>query len=215
MNKQDHPHDGQPVAERGQPLDKADAVMIMLHGRGGQNDQMLSLIDHIDVTGFAYLAPQAANYTWYPYSFMMPRTRNAPYLASALMAVDALVKRAIDGGLASERIMLLGFSQGACLASEYAARYPRRFGGVVALSGGLIGADNELAGYNGTLDATPVFLGCSDVDSHIPVGRVHRSADIFAELGASVEKRIYPGMPHTVNQDELDYVKQMMRNVIK
>jgi len=171
------------------------------------------LTSHIGQEGFAYLAPEAANWTWYPQRFIVPRGQNEPYLSSALEKVGAVVQHLNDAGIPSEKIVLLGFSQGACLALEYAARNPQRYGGVVALSGGLIGAPGELEGYEGNLEDTPVFLGCSDVDFHIPVERVHESRDILKKLGASVEERIYPSMGHTINQDEVDYVRGMMESI--
>jgi predicted esterase len=206
----DHPHGTQSVARRGALLNNAQATVIIIHGRGGTNHQALSLVDHLELPGFAYLAPQAANYTWYPQRFIAPTAHNQPGIASGLRVIDDLIEEAVSAGVATDHIALLGFSQGACLAAEYAARNPRRLGGVFVLSGGLIGTDEELTGYDGSLDATPVFLGCSDIDSHIPVARVHQSAEIFETLGATVEKRIYPGMGHTINQDELDFVHQQL-----
>lgn len=207
------PHQEQSVATAGAILANADAAMIIVHGRGGTNHQALSLSEHLDVEGFAFLAPQAANYSWYPQRFLVPRKSNEPYLSSALKAIDDVVKHVESQGIPPEKIMLLGFSQGACLSGEYAARNPKRYGGVMILSGGLIGADAELTGYAGSLNDTPVFLGCSDVDDHIPEARVHQSADILAKLGAKVEKCIYPGMGHTINSEELDYVKSVMEQV--
>lgn len=208
-------HQTQPLEALGEPLATADALMIMIHGRGGGTRSITALTSHIKRGGFAYLAPQAAHNTWYPQRFIAPRQSNEPYLSSALATVDDLVQQALDAGLPSHKIMLLGFSQGACLAGEYAARFPRRYGGVVMLSGGLIGAEGELTGYEGTLDGTPVFLGCSDVDFHIPVERVHESATIFETLGAQVDKRIYPDMGHNINTDEVEAVKLMMANVMQ
>lgn len=207
-------HETQPVHAMGTALDDAKAVMVMIHGRGGGPQSILSLANHIDTNGFAYLAPEAANWTWYPQRFLVPRAQNEPFLSSALEKVESVVSQIEDSGIPSEKIMLLGFSQGACLALEYAARNPRQYGGVVALSGGLIGADDELEGYTGSLENTSVFLGCSDVDFHIPVNRVHDSTEILKNLGANVEERIYPGMGHTINQDEVDYVRGMMEVVI-
>jgi predicted esterase len=209
-----HPHIEQAIATRGELLANAQATMIIIHGRGGTNHQALDLVKHINVDGFSYLAPQAHQFSWYPYRFLVPRAQNEPHLSAALTVIDRLVKQIQATGLSSEKIMLLGFSQGACLVSEYAIRNPRRFGGVCVLSGGLIGADDELTGYEGSLANTPVFLGCSDVDEHIPVKRVHQSSDIFKSLHADVEKRIYPNMGHTINKDEMDYIQYMMHNII-
>lgn len=207
-------HQGQPVARAGAALADAEAAMIMVHGRGGMAAQILQLVDLFAVHGFAYLAPQAAGMSWYPNRFIAPRASNEPHLSSALQAVGDAVAQAEAAGIARDKIMLLGFSQGACLAGEYAARNPGRYGGVAVLSGGLIGAVGELTGYVGTLDGTPVLLGCSDVDFHIPVERVHESADVLTALGASVDQRIYPGMGHTINQEELDLVKAMMQQLL-
>ncbi len=210
-----HIHQGQAIATQGAALEDAKAAMIIIHGRGGTNEQALSLTDFIHVEGFAYLAPQARDMTWYPNPFIVPRAHNEPHLSSALSVVDGLIKQVQAAGIPTEKIMLLGFSQGACLVSEYAARNPQRFGGVMVLSGGLIGAEAELTGYSGALQNTPVFLGCSDVDSHIPEGRVQQSADILKALGGDVEMRIYPGMGHTIIQDEINYVKHIMTDVLK
>lgn len=207
---QEHVHDSETIATRGETLANATAALILLHGRGGTAEQSLTLADHVDVPGFAYLAPQAAGNTWYPQRFIVPRQQNEPSLSSALQVVDDLVERLLSDRLASEQILLAGFSQGACLAGEYVARHPRRYGGLAVFSGGVIGTDAELTGYTGSLDDTPVFLGCSDVDLHIPVERVHTSSTIFRELGATVDERIYPGMGHTINQEELDVLRNMM-----
>lgn len=206
-----HYHQGQPILAAGTPLHQARAAMIMLHGRGATADSILSLANEFDVDGFAYLAPQAANGTWYPYRFLEPIARNEPWLSSALQVIDDLSARVIAAGIPAERLMLLGFSQGACLTLEYVARHAQRYGGIVGLSGGLIGPDGTPRHYAGALDGTPIFLGCSDVDFHIPLQRVHDSAEILRQLGGAVTERIYPGLDHTVNQDEIDFVKDLMR----
>jgi len=203
-------HMEQPVIREGAALDEAIAAMILVHGRGGDARGILPLANHIGTQGVAYLAPSAAGNTWYPYRFVAPREQNEPHLSSALEKVGAVVEEAQAAGIPSNKIMLLGFSQGACLALEYAARNPQRYGGVVALSGGLIGAEDELMGYVGSLKGTPVFLGCSDIDSHIPLDRVHETAEIFQSLGAEVDERIYPGMGHTINDDEVRAVRDML-----
>lgn len=203
-------HQGQSVATAGVLLANADAGMVIVHGRGGTNHQALALVDHIETAGFGYLAPQAYGQTWYPNSFMSTFESNEPYLSSALQAIDDVIQQMINSGLPMEQIMLLGFSQGACLSLEYVARNAQRYGGVVGLSGGLMGPEGTPRDYAGSLDGTPVFLGCSDVDAHIPVGRVHESADVLSALGGEVEKRIYPDMGHTINADEFAYVREMM-----
>lgn len=206
-------HEGQPVHTRGRRLTEARAAVIMLHGRGSTAESILSLVAEIDHPQVAYLAPQAAGYTWYPFSFLEPLERNEPYLSSALGVVKQLIGRANAAAVPTERIVLLGFSQGACLALEFAARSARRYGGVAGLSGGLIGADGTPRDYPGSLGGTPVFLGCSDIDFHIPKARVDESAEVLARLGGDVTERLYPGMGHTVNEDEIAFVKALIESV--
>ena len=207
-------HQGQPLVTEGLPLTEAKAAMVMVHGRGGGVESILPLANHFKTEGFAYLAPSAAERTWYPNRFLVPREQNEPYLSSALKAVGAVLDEIKAAGIPADKTILLGFSQGACLALEYAARNPQKYGAVVALSGGLIGADDELNGYVGSLNGTPVFFGCSDVDSHIPETRVHESAEILKSLGAEVEVRIYPGMEHTINLDEIKVVDALMAQLV-
>ena len=207
-------HAGQPLFVRGARLNEARAAMIMIHGRGATAESILDLAEEFHQPGFAYLAPQAAGGQWYPFRFLEPVERNEPYLSSALAVITSLIGRVNDAGIPTERIILLGFSQGACLALEYAGRTAARYGGVVGLSGGLIGDSVSVADYPGTLSGTPVFLGCSDTDFHIPLERVNLSAIILRQLGGNVTKRIYPGMGHTVNGDEIDFVEDMMKSVI-
>ncbi len=196
-------HDGRALRFKGTPLNEAKAAVLMLHGRGDSARGILSLADALAIAGVAYAAPEAEGNTWYPYSFLMPLERNEPQLSSALKAVqDALAELEV-ASLARENIVLLGFSQGACLALESVARNATRYGGVVALSGGLIGPDGAPRNYDGSLSSTPVFLGCSDIDAHIPEARVRESAEVMHNLGGAVDLRIYPGMGHTVNQDEI------------
>ncbi len=204
------PHRNAVVLTAGAPLGQADAAMILVHGRGASADDILTLAPQMNRPDFAYLAPQAAGSTWYPYSFLVPIAQNEPYLSSALARLGAVLAHVEAAGLPSERVMLLGFSQGACLALEYAARHARRYGGLVGLSGGLIGPDDTPRDYPGSLDGTPVFLGCSDVDFHIPKERVIESADALRRLGGAVDARLYPGMGHTINEDEIKVVRQMM-----
>jgi predicted esterase len=207
------PHQDQPVLSAGAPLRRARAVVLLLHGRGASAEDILSLSDEFTYDDVAYLAPQAAGYSWYPYSFLVPLERNEPGLSSALQAVADTCNRVEDAGIPAERTVLLGFSQGACLAVEFAARNARRYGGVVGLSGGLIGPDGTTRDYEGSLAGTPVILGCSDTDPHIPLARVHESAEVLTRLGGAVTERIYPGMPHAVNQDEIKLVDSLLQSI--
>jgi predicted esterase len=204
------PHQDQPVRTAGTPLSQARGAMVMLHGRGATADSILMLVSALEVPDFAYLAPQAGGNSWWPQSFLAPIASNEPGISSAIQAVDDVLARVAAAGMAHERIVLLGFSQGACLATEYAARNARRYGGVVALSGGLIGPDGTPRDYPGSLEQTPVFLGCSDVDPHIPAARVRLSADVLRRLGGDVSMRLFPGMGHTINEDELMAVRKIM-----
>ena len=188
--------------------------MVLLHGRGATAEDILTLVREVNQPDFAYLAPQAAGYSWYPERFLEPIERNEPWLTSALALVSGIVMRIQETGIPAERTILLGFSQGACLALEWAARNARRYGGVVGLSGGLIGPDGTPRNYPGSLHGTPVFTGCSDVDPHIPKERVADSAEILRELGGDVTLRLYPGMGHTINQDEVNFVRELMRNLV-
>jgi predicted esterase len=208
------PHQGQPVRTAGATLESAKAAMVMLHGRGATAESILTLVQAIDTAGFAYLAPQAAGNTWYPNSFLSPIASNEPGITSGLAAIDDLLKRIVEAGIPLERTMLLGFSQGACLSLEYAARHARRYGGAVALSGGLIGPDETPRNYPGSFDRTPIFLGCSDVDFHIPAQRVQESARVLRKMGADVTMKLYPGMDHIVNEDEVQKVREMMAAVL-
>lgn len=200
------PHHDAPIHVAGARLDGARSAVIMLHGRGATAESILSLAAEFRVPGVAYLAPQAAGYAWYPLSFLAPRERNEPHLSSALATVGRVVATAEGAGIPADRIFLLGFSQGACLASEWAARNPRRYGGLFALSGGLIGDVLDASAFRGSLEGMPAFLGCSDVDAHIPAARVEESGRILAGLGAAVDVRLYPGMGHTVNAEEIAVV---------
>jgi phospholipase/carboxylesterase len=209
-NKVRGPHQGQPILRAGEPLEQAQAAIVMVHGRGATAENILELAVELNQPGFAYLAPQAAGDTWYPYSFLAPLTRNEPGLSSGLAAIANVLAQVAQVGIPLERTMLLGFSQGACLALEFVARNARRYGGVAGLSGGLIGPDGTPRDYPGSLAGTPVFLGCSDVDFHVPKERVQLSAQVLQRLGGQVTMRLYPGMGHTVNQDEIDFVRGMM-----
>ncbi len=204
------PHAGQPVFHRGPSIAEARLVMILVHGRGATAADILTLADEFRVKDVAYLAPQAAGQTWYPFSFLTAIPKNEPGITSGLGVLRTLVDTAQEQGVPPERVVLLGFSQGACLTLEFAARNATRYHAVVALSGGVIGPPGTPRDYKGALGGTPVFLGCSDVDPHIPVDRVRESAEIFRRLGAAVDERIYPGMGHTVTPDEIEAVNRLL-----
>jgi len=210
-----HPHRGQSVFATGAPLEGAKAAMLMMHGRGASAQDILSLANELDNPGFAFLAPQAAGNTWYPNRFTAPIEQNEPWLSSALAVVGDLLSYVVNSGIATEQVILLGFSQGACLALEFAARNMHRYGGLVGLSGALIGPDESPRNYTGSLAGTPVFLGCSDVDFHIPRQRVDQAAEGLKAYGGVVTERIYPNMGHEVNQDELDFIQEMMKELVK
>jgi predicted esterase len=216
------PHQGQRVSEAGAPLDRAKAAVLLVHGRGATAESILTLAEEFARPDVAYLAPQAAGNTWYPYSFLAPIEQNEPGLSSGLQALRDVLRRIEQAGIPAERTVVLGFSQGACLALEFTARHARRYGGAVALSGGLIGTGpsegaappfDKRFDYEGSLDGTPVFLGCSDVDAHIPIERVHQSRDVLEALGGAVTERIYPGMGHTVNEDEVRFVRALLASL--
>lgn len=204
------PHDGQPLRAAGASLDRASAAVIFVHGRGGSAEGILELRHELDHPHLAYLAPQAAGHTWYPHSFLAPMHSNEPGLSSGLAVLAGLMETLSREGIPSARTALIGFSQGACLLLEFVARNARRFGAVAGLSGGLIGPPGTVRAYDGSLAGTPVFLGCSDVDPHVPLERVHESAAVFERLDARVTARIYPSMGHTVNADEIEFVRSMI-----
>ena len=209
----DDPHGDQPVERAGVALDEASVAVVLVHGRNALARTFLELVREFEADGVAYLAPQAADGSWYPSSFLAPRERNEPHLSSALGAVEAVVDDIEASGLPRERIVALGFSQGACLTTEFVARAPERYGGVVAFSGGLIGPTGTEFDFAGDLDDTPVFLGCSDVDPYVPVERLHETRDAFVRLGGDVETRVYEDMDHTVNEDEIAYADDLLRRI--
>ncbi|MFT5193538.1 MAG: putative esterase [Cellvibrionaceae bacterium] len=207
-------HKHTPTATAGLPLEEARAAMIIVHGRGDTAPNILALADALQLTGFAFLAPQAYQNSWYPNSFLAPMESNQPGLDSSLAKIGELVKQIEAAGIPAEKIMIGGFSQGACLSSEFAARNAKAYGGIFVLSGGVIGPPETPRNYSGSMAGTPVFLGCSDIDFHIPVERVHETAVVFEALGAHVDKRIYPNMGHTVNADEIEAVKMMAQKLV-
>ncbi|HEX6483338.1 MAG TPA: phospholipase [Ktedonobacteraceae bacterium] len=209
------PHQGQPLLVAGESLEKAQAAMIMVHGRGASAEDILGLSADLKQPGFVYLAPQAAGYSWYPNSFLAPIASNEPGLSSGLAVIASILEQLAGAGIPAERTIVLGFSQGACLSLEFVARNARHYGGVAGLSGGLIGPDDTPRNYAGSLAGTPVFLGCSDVDFHIPKERVLQSAEVLQRVGGDVTTRLYPQMGHTVNRDELRFVQGMMQKLVE
>jgi phospholipase/carboxylesterase len=204
-------HNPNNILTSGIPLEKATKVMIMVHGRGGSARDILSLSQAIDDDSFAFIAPQAANNSWYPYSFMQPMEANEPHLSSALMTLAGVRARLqSDYNFKSHQIYWLGFSQGACLALEFAARNPLPYGGIFGLSGGLIGPAGTPRLYEGEFEGTPVFLGCSDTDSHIPKERVLESEGVFRAMGAEVTLKLYENFSHSINEDELKIVNKLI-----
>ncbi|HKB34287.1 MAG TPA: alpha/beta fold hydrolase [Candidatus Dormibacteraeota bacterium] len=206
------PHKAMPIVQAGDPLSKARAAMILLHGRGASAEDIMTIAAELTRPGFAYLAPQAAGNAWYPNPFTAPLESNEPYLSSALETIETLLAR-VEETVPAQRVILLGFSQGACLTLEFAARHARRYGGVVGLSGGMIGPDGTPRDYPGDFEGTPAFLGCSDVDPHIRKDRVVEAGDVYKRMGAEVDVRLYPGMGHTVNQDEIDAVREIVEAI--
>ena len=207
------PHQGREILAGGKPLDEAKAAIILIHGRGASAYDIMELGLLLGGDQFALLAPQAANNTWYPFSFLAPLANNEPYLSSALQAVADLVDQVETAGIPAANIILAGFSQGACLASEFTARNARRYGGLLLFSGGLIGPPGTPRGYAGSLAGTPVFIGCSDIDAHIPLARVQETTEVLTALGAEVHEKIYPGMAHTIIQDELDQAAKIVEQL--
>jgi predicted esterase len=204
------PHSGQRVVTRGPRPTEARLTTILVHGRGASAESILTIADELQVPDVAYLAPQASGNTWYPLSFLAPIPQNEPGITSGIGVIAALVAQLANDGIDARRVALLGFSQGACLMLEYAARHAQRYAGLFGLSGGLIGPPGTPRRYEGSFDGTPVFLGCSDVDAHIPLARVHETTDVLRRMGASVDERIYPGMGHTVTAEEIAAVRAVI-----
>jgi phospholipase/carboxylesterase len=200
---------GQRVLEAGVPLVAAHAAMVLLHGRGAAAEDIMTLASEVQKPHWAYVAPQAAGNSWYPHPFTAPLDSNEPHLSAALDMVSKLVE-SIEMWVPAKRIVLLGFSQGACLTLEWSARNARRFGAVIGLSGGLIGPDDTPRDYGGAFDGTPAFLGCSDVDPHIPMGRVVEAGEVLKKMGGDVTVRFYPGMGHLVSAEEIATVQGIL-----
>ena len=207
------PHAGQPVVTAGVPLGEGKTAVIAVHGRGAGPANILDLVPRIGRPDLTWLAPAAADRTWYPYSFMAERERNEPGLSSALHVLTMLVDDVLARGVPRHRVVLLGFSQGACLTSEFAYRNPARYGGVIVFTGGLIGPAGTTWDLPGSFAGTPIFVGSSDVDSHVPKTRVDETAAVFERMGAAVDKRIYPGMGHVVNDDEIEAARTVLSSI--
>lgn len=214
-NPFDGPHQNQDIATAGASLDEAELAMILIHGRGASAQSMLMFADEFSGQNIHYRALQAKGHTWYPRSFMAPKQMNEPGISSGLQALYDQIKIVEDAGIPLENIILLGFSQGACLTTEFAARHPRRFGAIVGFSGGLIGQQVDPKNYSGSMEQTPVFLGCSDRDPHIPKERVDETEQVFQQLNADVTKRIYEGMGHTVIRDEIEFVDTLIERILQ
>ena len=209
------PHFGNDVVYAGAELARARAAMILIHGRNAAPKNILDLLPRIDRPRLAAVAPAAAGGTWYPYSFLAEREQNEPGITSGLFVIESLVTDLHARGFPFDRIFILGFSQGACLTADFALRHPRRYGGVFILSGGLIGPPGTTwERVGGSLDGTPVFLGCSDADSHIPAQRVLESEDVFTRHGGVVTRRLYPGMGHLVSDDEIAIVQTIIDSAL-
>jgi predicted esterase len=210
MNHASDPHADQPLLRYGPHPRDARLAVILVHGRGASAEDILGLAMELGLNDVLYLAPQAAEHTWYPLSFLAPIARNEPSLTSALRRISTLIEGLGREGMTKQRVGLMGFSQGACLSLEYAARHAERYAAVIGLSGGLIGPPGTPRTYAGSMTGTPVFLGCSDVDPHIPVERVHETSEVLRGLGAMVDERIYPEMGHLVNEDEIAAARALL-----
>jgi len=198
------------IITAGKQLNKESRVLIMLHGRGGSAQDILSLSEHLDVNEFTLLAPQATNNTWYPYSFLAPVSQNEPWLSSALDLLKNLLDDLLKSGVPPENIYFLGFSQGACLTLEFVTRHANKYGGVVAFTGGLIGDKIYKENYKGDFRNTPVFIGTSNPDPHVPIERVYATSNILKEMNAVVTEKVYNNMGHTINQDEIDNANRIV-----
>lgn len=209
------PHADGPLVTAGAPAGATEVAVVLLHGRGATASGTVRLAEPLYRHGVTVYAPGADRSRWYPYSFLAPVERNEPHLSSALRRVEAVVERA-TGTLPTDRVVVGGFSQGACLAAEFAVRHPRRYGGVFVLSGGLVGPDDRLDDppFEGSLAGTPVFLGCGDADEHVPVERIRRTAEVIRTLDGDVTERVYEGLSHEINDDEFDVVGALLDHLL-
>lgn len=199
------------IKTKGKPLSETGKALILVHGRGATAPSILDLANYLPVQDFTLFAPQATNNSWYPYSFMAPEAQNQPALDSALEQLDELVKSILEQGLKSEDLYFVGFSQGACLISEYAARNAQKYGGLLIFTGGLIGEKVDTNRYKGDFAGTPVLITTGDPDPHVPVSRIEETVEVMDKLGAIVTKKIYPGRSHTILQEELDLASQLIK----
>lgn len=202
------------IYSNGPKPEDAEVVLVVLHGRGGSAADMLGLIEEFNLPSVAVIAPEALGNTWYPFSFLVEQARNAPYLESSLRGLEEIIVDLTSKGIPLSKIVILGFSQGACLATEFVSREPARYGGLIAFTGGLIGSEEEVRSREGSLQGTPVFLGTGDPDSHVPPGRVKQTESLLRQMGAVVDLRIYPGMGHTIHRDEVEAAKGIIQAVI-
>lgn len=200
------------IVKAGTPLESARKVLVMVHGRGANAEDILSLMPHLGLEDFAVLAPQATNNTWYPFSFMAPPLQNEPWLSSGLALLKEIEEEVVSAGKSPEDIYFLGFSQGACLTLEYVTRHAKKYGGAIAFTGGLIGDELRKENYHGDFAQTPIFIGTSDPDPHVPVWRVKETSDLLGEMNAAVKVKTYPGMGHTISGDELNEARAVLVN---
>jgi len=198
------------IKTAGKPLDQAEKALIMIHGRGGSAQDILSLSQHLNVEDYAILAPQATNGSWYPLSFIAPVEQNEPWLSSAIETIGKTVKSVLEAGIKAENIYFFGFSQGACLALEFLARNAQKFGGAVAIIGGVIGDKINRENYKGDFAQTPIFLGTSNPDFHVPIERVYATANILREMNADVTEKVYANFGHSINQEEMELANTLI-----
>lgn len=198
------------IKTAGAEINTAEKALIMIHGRGSNSEDIISISRYLNLDGFAILAPQATNNTWYPHSFMAPVEANEPWLSSALENLGQTVQAAMDAGIKPENIYFFGFSQGACLTLEFLARNAQKYGGAAAIIGGLIGEEINLSNYKGNFEGTPVFIGTSNPDFHVPVERVYATEKMLKEMNADVTLKVYKNFGHSINQDEIDLVNKII-----
>lgn len=200
------------IKRAGKDLKQAEKVLIMIHGRGAKASDMLELAPHFNLDGFALIAPQASNSTWYPYSFIAATEKNEPWLSSALNMLSGIIQEISDQGIPMEKVYFLGFSQGACLTLEFTARHADRFGGVVAFTGGLVGDSLDKNKYVGDFETTPIFISTGNPDTHVPLSRVNESVEILEKMNASVKLKVYENRPHTISKDEIEQAREWVFN---